>query len=227
MKDRLIIFDIDGTITDTTAVDDLCFKKTFKILYNLDLENVDWTRYPHATDWGLAMGIIEENFNMKLSTNEKRKIEKHFIEILQEELTENPKSFEEIPGAVNFIKGLKKKDQPIAIATGAWKHSAILKLKKAKLEIKGIPFSNADMFYSREDILKSAIEQSEQIFDKKFKKIIYFGDGVWDYNTTKKLGIPLIGVDFHESGVLKKKGVKHIIKDYLNPEKVIEKISKM
>lgn len=222
MKDKLIIFDIDGTITDTTEVDDFCFKKTFKLLYNIDLGAIDWSAFSHATDWGLSMGIIKKHFNIELSNNERRKIEKHFIEILQQELSENPKKFTEIPGSVNFIQSLIKNGQPIAIATGAWKHSALLKLKKVNLDIKGIPFANSDDFFSREMITESVIKKAEDLYDKRFKKIVYFGDGVWDFKTTKSLGIQLIGVDFHSNNKLKNLGVKNIIQDYGNYNKVLE-----
>jgi len=227
MNNKLIIFDIDGTITDTTEVDDLCFKKTFKLLYDIDLINVTWSDYPHATDWGLSMSIIEEKFNISLSTNEKRKIEKHFIEILQGELSENPQKFAEIPESVKFIKSLINSNQPIAIATGAWKHSALLKLKKVGLDIKGIPFANSDEFYSREEITKHAITKAENQYNIKFKKFVYFGDGTWDYKTTKSLGIPLIGVDFHSNGKLKKLGVKNIISDYTKPIQIMTILDKI
>lgn len=227
MKDKLIIFDIDGTITDTTVVDDLCFKNTFKKIYNITLENIDWTKYVHCTDLGLTMGIIKENFNIELSINEKRKVEKHFIEQLLLASGENSKSFLEIPGSVKFINHLRNENYPVALATGAWKQSALFKLGKVKLDIKGLPFAHSDELFSRADITNDAIKQAEKIYGKTFKKVIYIGDGTWDYHTTKELGIPLIGVDKHNNGKLKKLGVKNIITDYIDKENVMKIIESL
>lgn len=226
MAADLIIFDVDGTITDTTQVDDFCFKKTFRKLYNLDLEEIDWTDFPNATDWGLTMGIIKQKYNIELSSNELRKVEKNFIEHLQEESSKHADRFKEIPGSVKFINTLIKLGFPVAIATGAWKQSAHLKLNKVNLDYKNIPLGTSTFHYSREEITNEAIRLAKEKYNINFKNFLYLGDGTWDYETTKKMGIPLLGVDYHKNGKLEKLGVKNIISDYTDVDQVMGIINK-
>ncbi|HEX9144754.1 MAG TPA: hypothetical protein VGA09_10815, partial [Candidatus Binatia bacterium] len=49
----LVVFDIDGTLARTYALDEELFARTFYELYGWNLDT-DWTRYRHATDQGIA-----------------------------------------------------------------------------------------------------------------------------------------------------------------------------
>ncbi len=49
---RYVIFDIDGTLTDTKAVDDKCFIKAFDQTFGIDISNQKWEDLQHVTDWG-------------------------------------------------------------------------------------------------------------------------------------------------------------------------------
>ena len=56
---------------------------------------------------------------------------------------------------------------------------------------------------------------------KGFETITYFGDGLWDFKTTQKLEINFIGVDSKNNGYLKDNGAKQVIKDFIEPEKIL------
>ncbi|MBR9855445.1 MAG: HAD family hydrolase [Algicola sp.] len=213
------IFDIDGTLTETTQVDDKCFVLAFTKVFGIDISNQDWSEYENVTDWGITEEIISKKWNRKPIKAEFEKMELEFVKLLKKELQENKVQFKEINGATNFIGHLNKKtDKVIGIATGGWERPATLKLNAIGIEPVRFAFSNSSRFKEREKILSDTISQIIEIADKPIERIIYFGDGIWDFLTCQKLGIDFIGIDYKENGKLKKIGAKNIFKDYEQPE---------
>jgi phosphoglycolate phosphatase-like HAD superfamily hydrolase len=82
--------------------------------------------------------------------------------------------------------------------------------------------SSSDILFRRQNILLEAIEKSKHHYKTKtFDKIIYFGDGVWDYKTTSELEIEFIGVDIKDDKKLERLGVENIINDFTDIAKVL------
>ena len=60
---HLVMFDIDGTLTETMKVDEECFVRSFKAVFGFADINTDWSHYPrhdgfrhlsrcfHVTQW--------------------------------------------------------------------------------------------------------------------------------------------------------------------------------
>jgi hypothetical protein len=51
---QLAIFDIDGTLTATNAVDDECYARAVAEMLGVAPEAIDWSGTPHVTDSGIA-----------------------------------------------------------------------------------------------------------------------------------------------------------------------------
>lgn len=210
-----IIFDIDGTLTNTTKVDDKCFIKAFKNVFEIDISNQDWSELKNVTDWGITEEIILKNWNRIPTEIEYKKMVSEFVSELQSEFKKDKKEFREINGASNFIKFLiEKSNVKIGIATGGWKKSAILKLKSIGIDSTEFVFSNSNDFKTRENIVLNAISKLNLKWENKIERIIYFGDGTWDYVTCEKLGIEFVGIDNSNNDKLKKIGVKTIFNDF-------------
>src|SRR6266576_1108761 len=47
---HLIIFDNDGTLTETIKIDEECFVRSFKDVFGFADIDTDWSDYPHTTD---------------------------------------------------------------------------------------------------------------------------------------------------------------------------------
>ncbi|NER85007.1 MAG: hypothetical protein F6K42_36970 [Leptolyngbya sp. SIO1D8] len=52
------IFDIDGTLKDTTFIDDKCFIEAFDSIFGIDINNQNWSELKHVTDWGITEEIV-------------------------------------------------------------------------------------------------------------------------------------------------------------------------
>ncbi len=221
-KDILVGFDLDGTITDSTEIDDLCFTEVIQEEYQLNLKEFDWENFTDVSDWGLIRDIHKIYLKKEVTQEELGRIGKCLVKKYEHYYSKDPSHFSEISGSVAFIKYLQELGYPIAVATGSWKASALFKASKVGLDLNELPFGHSDIHFTRPGFMRYAFDQAEQKHQKELKKIIYFGDGVWDYKTCKGMDIPLVGVDFHKNGNLAAAGQKVVIENYLNQEAVLE-----
>lgn len=158
---QLVIFDIDGTLTNTNKVDADCFVRAFEEfgIFNI---NQNWQDYTHSTDTGITQHVFQKNLGRLPSQEEFFKLKKCFIYLLQQAST-NPNLFSAIPGATSIINQLKILNYYVAIATGGWYDSAMFKLQKADIDITNAPIASADDSFSREEIIKLVILKSKKI----------------------------------------------------------------
>jgi phosphoglycolate phosphatase-like HAD superfamily hydrolase len=219
---KYIIFDIDGTLTDTTSVDDDCFIGAFMEIYGIDLSDQDWAIFKNVTDWGITEEILTTHRDNIPNMEEIKALIPRLAERLIEERSADPNRFLPIPGADAFFESMKLSNNClVGIATGAWEKSAVIKLEGAGFEFHNIPFSNSDHHKSREGIIQHVIQQLDAISGLKKRDIIYFGDGVWDYKTCKNLGIRFVGIDAHRNGKLKSIGASVVFQDYFQIDAIM------
>lgn len=213
---NLIIFDIDGTLTNTIEVDDRCFIQTFKDLYQINLDNVNWNDFKNVTDLGLMTDIFLKFKNRPARPVEIKTFQQHFYTLLQAAFLKNPSSFDPISGAKRIIQKIKLNSQyQLAFATGGWKKTAVFKLKAANIDYRHLPLATSDDNISRRIIVEQAIKLSAKRYHCSFfEQIIYVGDGLWDKQTTELMNIHFIGVDSQQNGILHKHGVQQIITNY-------------
>jgi len=210
-----IVFDIDGTLTNTRKVDDKCFIKAFKNTFEIDISNQNWSEFTNVTDWGITEELVLKHENRIPNTIEYEKMISEFISQIESEFKANENEFLEIEGASNFVKFLiAKPNIKIGIATGGWGKSAILKLNAIGINSSEFAFSNSNHFKTREAIVTNVIHRLNQKWNNKIDRVIYFGDGIWDYLTCEKLGIEFIGINNSNTNKLKDIGAKTIYKNF-------------
>ncbi|MEM1326761.1 MAG: HAD family hydrolase [Bacteroidota bacterium] len=185
---RFVIFDIDGTLTDTKEVDDKCFMKAFEDSFNIDIWSQKWETLKEVTDWSITEEIVLSEWNRLPTNSEYESMISNFMSNLREEKAKDQSQFNEIPGAKDFFYRLEKSKQfKVGIATGGWEESALLKLKAIGIAINNVAFSNSSHHKSRAAILKNVIAQLSRKTQSIPKRIIYFGDGEWDYKPCQNL----------------------------------------
>lgn len=226
---NLIIFDIDGTLCDTVDIDDRCFGEALKAQFQIDPAQIDWTQFKNITtgsDSGMAVEIVRELTGNVLKPEQMKKLQDYFHNILENEIKKLATSTE-IPGASGFIASLIKSEEwGTGFATGSWEKSGRIKLFSAGIGIGSLPYSHSDYHDRRENIVAETIRRAKEYYQtENFEKIIYTGDGEWDFKTSKTLGIEFIGIDIENTGKLKKLGAEYIFKDYTEPEKILKTIN--
>lgn len=213
---KLIIFDIDGTLTNTHQVDTEIFSKTYKELFDFDTRSIDWSECQNYTDTGIAEHVFQTFLGRPVGKHEIAKIKKHLLNNFMTRFEESESSFSAVQGADEFLSLLNAKDNyAVAIATGCWEDPAIFKLNCAGIEYDEIPMAHADIDKSREGIIQAAIaEASSKNGVLGFDKIFYFGDGLWDLKATSNLGIELLGIDCSGRGQLQAAGLQRVANNF-------------
>jgi phosphoglycolate phosphatase-like HAD superfamily hydrolase len=210
---KLAIFDIDGTLTQTNDVDSECFIQAFHREFKITEINTNWAAYGHTTDSGITLQIFQERLERIPTADELSKLQHRFTELLKE----YDSAITEVPGANVILQKLAQtQDWVIAIASGGWRASAMIKLQAAKIEASEFPNAFADDGISREDILRTAISRAKETYaESDFEKIVCIGDGIWDVLTAIQLQLPFVGVGQNEQKIaLQDAGVEDIIEDF-------------
>ena len=222
---KLAIFDIDGTLTNTNNVDEECFVKAFAEAHAITKINTNWSTYPHATDSGITLHIFQEKFGRHPEETELARFKRCFVKLLNEQHRSDSSSFAEIADASIVLDRLNRESEwVVAIATGCWRESALLKLKAAKIDVGTIPAAYAEDGLSREEILEAAVSKSlEHYQESGFEKIVSIGDGLWDVRTARHLNYAFLGIGSGESAlILRQAGAKHVIEDFADYDQLIE-----
>lgn len=193
---NLVIFDVDGTLTNTNGVDDDCFLQAFEDTLGITDISADWENYPHTTDSAIALRVFQTKFDRAPKIEEIQKHKTRFLELLQIQSAAKPELFEEIKGAGEMLRRLRReKDWVIAIATGSRRDAVRLKMKAAKIVGDDLPIASADDALSREEILQIAMQMALKVYNQlEFEKIVSVGDGVWDARTAANLKLPFLGI---------------------------------
>ncbi len=177
------MFDIDGTLIESFDFDANCFKTAVQDVLDTTIDT-NWGNYDHVTDSGILNQILDE-----LNPSGDREfiiasIKKRFIEHVSDYLKKNDVS--PIRGASDFLPHLMdRKNVKLAMATGGWFESALLKLKAAGLYKQGIPMASSSDHFSRMEIMKIA---ESRCGTSQYESKTYFGDAQWDLKASEALG---------------------------------------
>jgi phosphoglycolate phosphatase-like HAD superfamily hydrolase len=221
----LAIFDIDGTLTQSVAVDEVCFVQAFRDVLGIEGINTNWLEYSFQTDSGLALEICRNHLDRDPSGAEIIHLQARFAQLLCAAVEGAGPPIREVPGAAALLHALGAHPPwHIAIATGGWRISARFKLAAAGLPVDAYPWANADDALDRVDILRTAIRRAERAYKQvAFERIVYVGDGVWDVRAARLVGIGFLGLGAGtKAGRLVEEGASCVLQDFSDPVKVVE-----
>lgn len=199
---RLILFDIDGTLTATNGIDEVGYLAAFERVFSASLPTTDWSRYVHATDTAIMNQTLRDVRGTPATPDELALFEHTFVGELESGYERDPEAFREIPGAAALLQTIQSRpDLQAALATGGLRSSALFKLDKAGLNLDGLPAAFANDAESREDIANIAISRTlgEPHAPNETLDIVYVGDASWDVKTSSALGMRFIGIGSDES----------------------------
>lgn len=180
---KAILFDIDGTLIESMAVDtELYFASVNEVLGPVRIRD-KLSDYDHVTDSGILAQLFDDNgypFDAELAAA----VRTVFVDSVRKHI-ETAGPFPAVDGAVHFLQEARGSDDArVAIATGGWRGSALLKLASAGFEIDGIPLVTCDDAPSRIEIMRTALTSIGGDFDS----VTYYGDAEWDERACRSLG---------------------------------------
>jgi phosphoglycolate phosphatase-like HAD superfamily hydrolase len=225
MKSSLIVFDIDGTLTDTNEIDGLSFSKAMSEVFGIHEITTDWADYEHTTDSGILRQLLRESLNKEATPEVLCPFKKTFISFFESAQKKDPHYFSEVPGASKIFEEIfKKTDWGVSIATGAWEASARFKLNAAGVP-SNFPAGFAEDSVDRKEIIKTSIERAKKFYNQAhFNEMIYVGDGIWDLKSAEALGMGFIGIDVKGTDKRLSPRGAHVLRDYKNSDQFIEAV---
>ena len=225
---KLVIFDIDGTLTQTSRVDEMCFTRAFADTHGLEVLADHWVDCPHVSDSGVTQHLFQYYFGRDPRDHESGAIKQRLVDLLEEHHRLDRSYFAEIPRAAEtFNRLVESRGWSKAIATGCWQPSAEVKLRAASINYQGVPGGFAEDGVARESIVGAAITRSRASYRAMFDSIVSVGDGVWDVRTAARLGLAFIGVAIGaRAETLREAGAKHVIPDFEDADRFFDLLYK-
>jgi phosphoglycolate phosphatase-like HAD superfamily hydrolase len=213
---HLVVFDIDGTLTDTNLVDGECYWRAVSTVLGLSGERPNWSDFHHVTDVGIAAELCARHLGRQLSSPEIEAIGSRLAALLDLTLVRQHPTAHRISGSAEILTVLSKSSKfAVALATGGLRVSAELKLRRADLPFAPIPFASSSDAVSRADILRIAAARAAEKYATPFARFTYVGDGIWDAKAARELGWRFIGIGSGEhANRLRQAGAEIVVPDY-------------
>lgn len=218
----LAVFDIDGTLTDTMDVDLECYEAA--ILSELGLEMPgDWSSFEEVTDASILAVACERSGRPAPDVAIQARIADLVGELLSQQLEQSPDRFPAVRGATGVFEALRRAGWQVAMATGAWRPSALVKLKGAGIPCTDVPLASASDHPARAEIIRHAVRASSATGES----VVYVGDGVWDGRAARSSGYGFVGVA-PPSGeaALRSAGASAVVADFTDTESLLEHLSR-
>jgi phosphoglycolate phosphatase-like HAD superfamily hydrolase len=225
---QLAIFDIDGTLTNTSAVDNHCFNQAVDEVFDFGDTTAHWHDCPHVTDSGLMHHIFQRQLRRAPLNDEIERMRACFISLMAAAVADDASLALPIAGAAAaFARLSSEPNWAVAIATGCWQASAHFKLAQAAIPFQQTPLAHADNFLSREDILTDALAQAETHYQTRFEHVVYIGDALWDVKTTRNLRMPFVGIaQGARAAQLIAAGARDVLCDYQDYERFLSALQR-
>jgi phosphoglycolate phosphatase-like HAD superfamily hydrolase len=190
---HLVMFDVDGTLTQTMKIDEECFVRSFKDVFGFVDIDTDWSRYPRTTDSGILHDVFVSRMSRSPRPQEVCRFRQHFIQLLAVAASQSP--FAPVAGADSLLLRLAESgSHRVSLATGGWQDSARLKMTSAGMCFDDHPAASADDALDRESIIRLSKQRAGERYAESFTGTVYVGDGVWDARACRGVGIPFIGI---------------------------------
>ena len=155
------MFDVDGTLTQSTLADGTCYAQAMSEHLGLEIDT-DWSTYRHSTDSGIAQELFTRVGRPVPSARDLEPVQRRLLELLRAALAEDPQACAPVPGAAALIEHLRvTPGVSLAIATGAWEDSARLKLRHAALPVADLAFASGDDAVDREEIMTVSLARAK------------------------------------------------------------------
>lgn len=215
---KLVMFDMDGTLTDSVSLDTNCYVQAVEQALNLKDIVTDWESYTHASSNGCLQEIVTRARGHGPTPDEDRAVQQQLLALMDDLALRYNKRTIEIAGAAAAVHAALGAGYAVAIASGDWELTARHKLASAGIPFEKLPSAYCDVSHVRTQIMRTALIRARAHYDvREFDRIVYVGDGAWDVKACRELSWPLVGIGREgQAQRLRSLGVSHVRPHY-NP----------
>jgi phosphoglycolate phosphatase-like HAD superfamily hydrolase len=188
----LVIFDIDGTLLDSTAVHHATLTDALEHM-GFDPHVKPWSVYRHYTDSGVLDELCEDRRGTGATDAELSSLDALMSQAFTARVRATP--LVEIPGAKALLADLAAtSDIHVCFATGSTRGTAEAKLTALGLDPSVQLMATCSEFISRRQIVESVLKRAILRLGTDCN-VVVLGDGVWDKRTAALLGLSFVGVE--------------------------------
>lgn len=227
----LAVFDIDGTLIDSTGLDDALYVRAFREAFGIEGIDADWSAYRESTDSGIGAEVIERHLGRPARDEDLGLHRRLFAALWKAALARGDVAPRPIPGALALLEHLSRRPGwTVAVATGGWMVTAQAKLDAVGVDprwIAGAAF--ADDSPSRVRIIETAIGRSAAAAARggaAARRAVYVGDAVWDVDAAARAGVGFVGVGSGRRGQrLRDAGADPVLADFSDLDGAVAALS--
>ena len=191
---HLVMFDIDGTLVDSMRVDSHLYARAVRETLGGDVYIDDtWRPYRHVTDSGILDEILVQHRFPEPLDPLRAEVKRRFVELVRGHLDAGTSVPREVRGATALLQELRARpDVRLAIATGGWAETALMKLAAIGVSVEGFGFASSSDAHARTKIMELAAERALRGAVPATRT--YLGDGAWDRRASAELGYRFIAI---------------------------------
>ena len=190
---HLVMFDIDGTLVDSDEFDGALYAQAVQSVLGADVDTT-WSSYENVTDSGILEEILARKNHAADDLRETRAlVKRRFLDLTDRYLSRDPGVIREIPGAKALVETLLAMPRVrVAVATGGWPETAMLKLRRIGLDPEPFAVATSADSVERTEIMR--IAERRALGPAPASRRTYFGDGPWDKKASLELGYDFVAV---------------------------------
>ena len=212
---HLIAFDLDGTLADSEVFDGDLYVRAVHTVLGIEIE-ADWSGYRHQTDTGILDEIIDRSRLNANRSSVHREVRQVFTDLVADYVAARGGLIPEISGASAFVRQLLRHPRVcVAVATGGWEETALIKLSAIGLNPRQLPLASSSDAVSKDEIMR--IAERRALPSGGMNRQTYFGDSPYDKEVSRHLGYDFIAIGDR---------VKHPTRysDFRDSESIFEKL---
>ena len=206
--------------------------RALEIEFGLVPPHTDWAAYVHTTDSGITRELFEiEPRAPARSRPSSRRLEKPLRERSSAESAERRSA----PGHRDAGRGeqcwprcVPDDEWDVAIATGAWRTSALFKLRVAGIDIDGLPAAFSEDGEGRDEIVRTAWTRARSARPAAPRTLAWCRSAMRSgtYARARRLGLPFLGVAVKGSeDALRAAGATHVVPDFRDAGAVLRALA--
>jgi phosphoglycolate phosphatase-like HAD superfamily hydrolase len=220
----LVVFDIDGTLTDTVMLHQAALLATIQSSGFPEL-TTDWSGYRHHTDSAISVEAWERVGWGEPGEVDRQSFCARFEREFERLRTTCP--IQAVPGTVTFVGLLRDAGWSVTFATGGLREPSRIKLREAGITFNEGLLVTASDYLTRDEIVSAAIRSAKASGAHKASTPISVGDGLWDLLTAKKLGLGFLGVGTGPKAQLLIERGAMVLSDFTDPVRALQIMSAM
>ena len=189
---HLVMFDIDGTLVDSAGFDGELYAQAVRSVLKVEVDR-NWDAYEHVSDRGVLEQILRDACFDSERAELAAGVQQRFVTLVGDYIERQPAAVREIPGARVLVERLlSMPNVRVAVATGGWGPTGLLKLRHVGIDVERLGFASSSDAPARVEIMRLAAQRAMR--GAPVTRTTYFGDGPWDRRASAELEYDFVAV---------------------------------